>query len=53
LAGIRDKRESIFTDVGGMKNGEGVQRLRRALVLAGSENRVIGLWPVLGISTKE
>src|SRR5262245_61187077 len=34
------------TGVGEVKNGEGVQGLRRALVLAGSETQVMSLWPV-------
>jgi CHAT domain-containing protein len=41
------------TGVGDMKNGEGVQGLRRALVLAGSESQVISLWPVSDESIKE
>jgi CHAT domain-containing protein/Tfp pilus assembly protein PilF len=41
------------TGVGEVKNGEGVQGLRRALVLAGSESQVISLWPVLDRTTKE
>jgi CHAT domain-containing protein len=41
------------TGVGEVKNGEGVQGLRRALVLAGSESQVISLWPVSDVGTKE
>jgi CHAT domain-containing protein/Tfp pilus assembly protein PilF len=41
------------TGVGEVKNGEGVQGLRRALVLAGSESQVISLWPVSDESTKD
>ena len=33
--------------------GEGVQGLRRALVLAGSESQVISLWPVSDEATKD
>jgi CHAT domain-containing protein len=39
------------TGVGEVKNGEGVQGLRRALVLAGSESQVMSLWPVLDSTT--
>jgi CHAT domain-containing protein len=41
------------TGVGEVKNGEGVQGLRRALVLAGSESQVISLWPVSDDATKD
>jgi CHAT domain-containing protein len=41
------------TGVGEVKNGEGVQGLRRALVLAGSESQVMSLWPVSDVATKE
>jgi len=41
------------TGRGDMKNGEGVQGLRRALILAGSETQVMSLWPVSDESTKE
>jgi CHAT domain-containing protein len=34
-------------------NGEGVQGLRRALVLAGSESQVMSLWPVSDEATKD
>jgi CHAT domain-containing protein/lipopolysaccharide biosynthesis regulator YciM len=41
------------TGVGEVKNGEGVQGLRRALVLAGSESQVMSLWPVLDDTAKD
>jgi CHAT domain-containing protein len=41
------------TGVGEVKNGEGVQGLRRALVLAGSESQVMSLWPVLDSVTRD
>jgi CHAT domain-containing protein/Tfp pilus assembly protein PilF len=41
------------TAVGEVKNGEGVQGLRRALVLAGSESQVMSLWPVADEATKD
>jgi CHAT domain-containing protein len=41
------------TGVGEVKNGEGVQGLRRALVLAGSESQIISLWPVSDVTTKD
>jgi CHAT domain-containing protein/Tfp pilus assembly protein PilF len=41
------------TGVGEVKNGEGVQGLRRALVLAGSESQVMSLWPVTDEGAKE
>jgi CHAT domain-containing protein len=39
--------------VGEVRNGEGVQGLRRALVLAGSESQVMSLWPVSDEATKD
>jgi CHAT domain-containing protein len=41
------------TGVGEIKNGEGVQGMRRALVLAGSESQVMSLWGVNDEGTKE
>jgi len=41
------------TGVGEVMNGEGVQGLRRALVLAGSESQVMSLWPVLDTTTRD
>jgi CHAT domain-containing protein len=41
------------TGVGEVRNGEGVQGLRRALVLAGSESQMMSLWPVLDKRTKD
>jgi CHAT domain-containing protein/Tfp pilus assembly protein PilF len=41
------------TGVGEIKNSEGVQGLRRALVLAGSESQVMSLWPVTDEGAKE
>jgi CHAT domain-containing protein/Tfp pilus assembly protein PilF len=41
------------TGVGEVRAGEGVQGLRRALVLAGSESQVMSLWPVSDEATKD
>ena len=41
------------TGVGKVTNGEGVYGLRRALVLAGSESRMMSLWPVSDTGTSE
>jgi CHAT domain-containing protein/Tfp pilus assembly protein PilF len=41
------------TGVGDVRNGEGIQGLRRALILAGSESQVISLWPVSDQATKD
>jgi CHAT domain-containing protein/Tfp pilus assembly protein PilF len=41
------------TGVGEVKNGEGVQGMRRALVLAGSESQLMSLWSVVDKVTKE
>jgi CHAT domain-containing protein len=41
------------TGVGEVRNGEGVQGLRRALVLAGSESQIMSLWSVLDNRTKD
>jgi CHAT domain-containing protein/Tfp pilus assembly protein PilF len=41
------------TGVGEVKKSEGVQGLRRALVLAGSESQVMSLWPVSDEGAKE
>jgi CHAT domain-containing protein/Tfp pilus assembly protein PilF len=41
------------TGLGGVKNGEGVYGLRRALVLAGSETQVMSLWKVSDSGTRD
>lgn len=41
------------TGLGGVRNGEGVYGLRRALVLAGSETQVISLWKVSDAGTRD
>jgi CHAT domain-containing protein len=41
------------TGVGELIKGEGVQGLRRALVLAGSESQVMSLWPVTDEGAKD
>ena len=41
------------TGVGEVKNGEGVQGLRRAMVLAGAETQVMSLWPVSDNATRD
>jgi tetratricopeptide (TPR) repeat protein len=40
------------TGVGDVRNGEGVDGLRRALALAGSETQVLSLWPVSDKETR-
>jgi CHAT domain-containing protein/tetratricopeptide (TPR) repeat protein len=40
------------TGVGEVKNGEGVQGMRRALVRAGSDSQIMSLWSVLDKGTK-
>jgi len=40
------------TGVGMVRTGEGVNGLRRALVLAGSETQVMSLWPVNDYATQ-